>query len=132
MGFRDEIREFSRSVVTDSDALFVNIASAAHGSIQVGSPITGAPGQPVDTGALRASWQLLFVSRAEALIATDKAYALAIELGIMLARAGQVTGHTGQRLTLRSSVGGFHSVQKTIDAWDALVDDERQKLRWAA
>ena len=132
MSFRDDIREFSRSVETDSALLFLAICTAVLASIQFGSPITGAFGQPVDTGALRASWQLVFVSKSEALIATDKAYALSIELGIVTARSGQVTGHTGQRLTLRSRVGGFHSVQKTADAFDALVDDETRKLRGAA
>ena len=132
MGFADEIREFSREVETDSAALFLAICTAVLASIQFGSAITGAPGQPVDTGALRASWILTFPARDQALIATDKAYALGIELGIVLARGGQVTGTTKQRLTLRSSVAGFHSVQKTIDGFDALVDDETAKFRGAA
>lgn len=37
---------------------FIGLAVAAKDSIQFGSPITGAPGQPVDTGYLRNSWQI--------------------------------------------------------------------------
>lgn len=128
MGFADDIREFSKTVETDSQALFVNIASAVQASIQFGSPVTGAPGQPVQTANLRDSWILEFPSRDQAQISTNVVYAPDIEEGVRTARSGQVTGHTKQRLMLRSPVGGFHSVRKTLDAFDALVDDETQKF----
>lgn len=118
MSFKDEVRDFARSVETDSQALFVNVATATHASIQLGSSITGAPGQPVDTGALRASWQLEFETKDAALISTDKIYAPPIEDGI---------GPHGP-LTLRSRVGGFRSVALTIAGFPALVQDEAQKL----
>lgn len=126
MSFRDEMREYAATVETDSYALFANICSATHASIQVGSAITGAPGQPVDTGALRASWELDLAGDS-ALISTGLLYAPDIEDGMRTARSGNVTGQTQQRLTLRSPVGGFHSVALTIAGFSALVDDEVAK-----
>lgn len=38
--------------------VFISVALMAKASIQFGSPVTGSPGQPVDTGYLRNSWQI--------------------------------------------------------------------------
>jgi hypothetical protein len=93
--------------------VFRGVAQDTYESIVVGSPVTGAPGQPVDTGALRASWQLTFPKRTRAEIMTRQVYAAAIEDGV---------GRHGP-LTLRSQVGGFHSVKLTIGNFDLLVED---------
>lgn len=88
------------------------IGTAVLESIHTGSPITGAPGQPVDTGALRASWQLTFPTSEIAEITTKIAYAKAIEDGI---------GRYGP-MTVRSEVGGFHSVALTRTNFPRLLD----------
>lgn len=88
------------------------IGAAVLESIQTGSPITGSPGQPVDTGALRASWQLTLPSPEVAEITTKIAYAKPIEDGI---------GPHGP-MTLRSEVGGFHSIRLTHDNFPRLLD----------
>jgi hypothetical protein len=80
-------------------------------SIVNGSTITGAPGQPVDTGALRASWQQIFDTRTRARIITKQAYAVPMEEGI---------GPHGM-ISLRSKVGGFHSVKMTVLNFDRVV-----------
>jgi hypothetical protein len=56
-----------------------------------------------------------------ALISTNIAYAPDIEEGARLVSRGQVTGSTRQRLNLRSSVGGFHSVKLTLGGWERIV-----------
>lgn len=94
---------------------FVNTAVAVHDSIVHGSPITGAPALPVDTGALRASWQLTFPSPDVALIATGGIpYAIYVE--------ENVNGVTFKN-------GGPHGVELTRLGFWRLVDDEAKKLK---
>lgn len=92
--------------------VFVGVVQKAHESIQVGSPITGSPGQPVDTGFLRNSWQAVFESDTEAVVGTNVEYAEPIEDGI---------GPHGE-LTLRSEVGGFHSVKITRAGMGRIIE----------
>jgi hypothetical protein len=94
-----------------SDVLDIS-AQLALQSIQFGSPLTGAPGQPVDTSNLRNSWQDEKVSPTEHVISTPVEYAQPIEDGI---------GPHGP-LTLRSAVGGFHSIAQTVANFDRIVD----------
>ncbi|HXG70336.1 MAG TPA: hypothetical protein VNJ04_06940 [Gemmatimonadaceae bacterium] len=90
----------------------MGVVEKAHESIQTGSPITGAPGQPVDTGALRASWQVEYPAANEALISTNLEYAQPIEDGI---------GKHGP-LQLRSAVGGWHSLKMTVAGFQRIVN----------
>jgi hypothetical protein len=117
-GFGDQVRSFGLTVTTRNQRVFVNTAAAVQNSITNGSPITGSPGQPVQTGHLKASWQLTFPSQQEALISTNTVYAPQIEDGI---------SWRGTPLTLRSAVGGFHSVKLTVLNFDRLVAAEAQK-----
>jgi hypothetical protein len=115
--FAQDVRMFTRTVEARARDAFVGIATAVHESVQIGSALTGAPGQPVDTGRLRASWQLLFETPTRALIATNVVYAPPIEDGV---------GQYGP-LTLRSQVGGWHSVALTIAGFQKIVDAEVRK-----
>lgn len=111
MSFADDIARFTLTVEATTKQHFVNIAAAVKDSITDGSPVTGAPGQPVNTGALKNSWQLAFDSPTSARISTKMAYAEAIEDGV---------GPHGP-LTLRSAVGGFYSVRLTAAGFPKLV-----------
>lgn len=132
MGFADDLRIFAAKVQARNQAVFVNTCAAAKDSIQNGSPVTGAPGQPVDTSNLKASWQLTFDSPSSALISTNVVYAPFIEEGVAPVRSGNVTGTTKQRLTLRSPVGGFHSVALTVAGLSRIVETETAKLTGGA
>lgn len=79
MTFSSDIANWRAKVQANSQTIFLNTASHAYESIVNGSPITGAPGQPVDTGNLRNSWQLSFPAKDEALIATNVEYAAHVE-----------------------------------------------------
>lgn len=81
--------------------------------------IAGSPGQPVQTGTLRNSWQTTIVSPTEVLISSNLAYAPVIEDGV---------GRHGKPLTLRSHVGGFHSVAHTLTNIDRLVDQVTREV----
>lgn len=112
MSFASDLAAFRLKVTHAVPAVYVGVATRAHKSI-VGDgapdPVTGAPGQPVDTGYLKNSWTLA-IGKVEALIQTNAKYARAIEDGI---------GPHGP-LTLRSRVGGFHSVGLTITGASAI------------
>ena len=58
MSFADDLARFRSSTVARAKDVFVTVAMLSRDSIVNGSEITGAPGQPVDTGYLKASWQL--------------------------------------------------------------------------
>lgn len=117
--FRTQLGQFSAQLMERQRALFANVASAAKFSITDGSPLTGAPGQPVDTGALKASWQLDFPSPSRAEITTNLVYAPPNEDGITA---------DGRPYNQRSPVGGRHSVRLTAANIQNIVNDEARKL----
>lgn len=118
MTFSGDLNRFRAKLSTRERDIFVGSVAEAHRSIVSGSEITGSEGQPVDTGTLRNSWQTIFEGPHVALIATNLDYALPIEAG---------TTH-GRKMTLRSQVGGFHSVKKTIAGMRRIVEAVRQRV----
>lgn len=112
------IQSFALKVDRNLAAIFVGAATDVFNGVVFGSPVTGSPGQPVDTGNLRASWQLRFISEHEAQVSTNVEYAPAIEDGI---------GPHGP-MTLRSGVGGFHSVKSVRANFDRLLADVASRV----
>ena len=115
MSFESDVAGFMEKTRRKQQAVFVNTAAAVKGSIVDGSAVTGAPGQPVDTGALKASWILEFDSATEAHVSTNIEYAPILEDNVRGA-------------TLRSAVGGFHSVKMTVAGFERIVDAEVRKV----
>lgn len=114
MTFSGQLRVFTDKVTVTTQAVFVNSASRVLQSIQDGSPVTGAPGQPVDTGNLRASWQLTFESPTSALVSTNVEYAPVIEDNIK---------------GVRFKNHGPHSVKITRAGLQQIVDYELAQSR---
>lgn len=112
MAFSDEINAFAAKVKRRQQALLVGTVELLHTSIKDGHALTGAPGQPIDISTLYNSWQVTFPGANTAQTATNLVYAKPIEDGI---------GKFGP-LTLRSKVGGFHSVKLTRAAWPKVVE----------
>lgn len=107
--FSANLREFAASTKRIEADLFRRCVVHVERSILYGDTITGAPGQPVKTERLRKSWRkkgsitsryMKFYSRLY--------YAPIIENNIRGA-------------TLRSKVGGFHSVALTAAGWKSIV-----------
>lgn len=121
MGFKDDVNRFGDKAARRIRAVHHEAVFTAHRSITLGSPLTGAPGQPVDTGRLRNSWQISILSPGNARIATRVKYARSIEDGVSYA-------HGGVKLTLRSQVGGFHSLKMTVANWDRIVRDANRRV----
>lgn len=115
MSFDRDLAAFVAKTEAKRRAVFVNTVSAVKDSVVNGSPITGAPGQPVDTGTLKNSWVAEFDTSESATISTNVEYAPVIEDNLRGA-------------TLRSQVGGFHSVKLTVAGFQRLVDAEVAKV----
>lgn len=109
--FRDQLHAFTAKLGHLEQAVFQGVILEAQRSIVDGSELTGAPGQPVDTGTLKGSWQSWLEGDDTAIIATDVTYAPYIEDG----------GNSRGAFTLRSAVGGFHSVSLTTSNIDRIV-----------
>lgn len=104
---------FVRLEALTKDA-FLGVVLEATRSVVEGSELTGAPGQPVDTGALKASWQTTFDSPERATIGTNIDYAEAVEEGI---------GPHGPRVYgKKNNIGGSHSVALTVGGMGRIVD----------
>jgi hypothetical protein len=94
--------------------IFTDVVLEAAVSITDGSAITGSPGQPVDTGALRASWQVEEDAPLVATIGTNLEYAQAIEDG--------VGPHGPRAYGKKNNIGGSHSRALTIAGMPRIVD----------
>lgn len=114
MTFGEDLKLFADKVEGRARRVFVGSVNRVQESVVDGSPLTGAPGQPVDTGNLRASWQQTYPADWIGEVSTNVVYAEPIEEGV---------GPHGP-MTLRSQVGGFHSVKLTRAGWDRIVNHE--------
>ncbi len=131
MEFTEGLRTFNVKVHTRERAIFARVVDLVHESIVEGSPLTGSPGQPVDTGFEKGSWQKWFPSVDEAMIATNVSYAPALEDGTNASYdpAGvdrpkgmkSVRDQGGGSAHIKSEVGGNHSVRLTIAGFDRIV-----------
>jgi hypothetical protein len=106
MSFADDLEKFGAKTEKNLNDVFVGVVEETHRSIVEGSEITGAPGQPVDTGNLRASWQRWFPSQTEAVIGTNVDYAVHVEDNV-------------RGVTFRNH--GPHSVKITKAGFDKIV-----------
>lgn len=136
MSFESDIARFVARTEKRLKAVHANAAFKVRDSVIFGPQfeggrITGAPGQPVDTGNLRASWQLthpeallaLLTATGETPTGVKVGYARAIEEGIQ----APYTTTKGTRVTPRKIVfgkhgGGPHSVKLTRAGFQRLVD----------
>lgn len=112
--FGDGLRRYTQQVRTRHRAIFVTTATEALRSIRDGSSLTGSPGQPVDTGTLRASWHLAFETPHRAAITTNVSYAPIVE-----------DNPRGARFR----VGGAHSVKLTRAGLARIVEAVRAQVR---
>lgn len=113
--FVKELQAFVSKARSQEGALYRRATVHAFDSIRYGSPVTGAPGQPVDTGELLASWELNPTGPRSATMISNVVHADIIE-------------HNRRGATLRSKVGGFHSVKLTRLGWRRIVTHELRQM----
>ncbi len=113
MTYKDDLRAHRRNVRRQLEEVFLIATEEVGHSVVEGSAITGAPGQPVDTGELKGSWIERYVDRFIYRLTTDKIYAPFIE---------------GGNYVQRSVVGGPHSVRLTRTGWPRIVEDAARRV----
>jgi len=118
--FGKRVKNWTLEIERGMNDLHVNASEKVRDSVVWGSDLTGAPGQPVDTGFLRNDWaaNFRFLAKLHARLHTIAAYARGIEEG---------EGPSGA-LTLRSEVGGFHSVKMTVAGWKNIVRAAKREV----
>lgn len=121
MTFATDLQRFQVLVAKRSTELMLGLVPALHKSITEGSSLTGAPGQPVDTGYLRDSWQYEFAPDfLTATIGTPASYAPVIEYGTRSkydpsgTRGDRKNADGSTRRAIKSTVGGIGSVRMTV------------------
>jgi hypothetical protein len=116
--FDEQIKRFNQKLDRRVLDTFTRSTEEVQTSIVDGSPVSGAPGQPKDTGALRSSWIPKRLEKFVWQTETPLKYAPAIEEGVSWYGP----------MTLRSEVGGFHSVKLTRAAWQKIVDHAAREV----
>ena len=101
---------------------FVVSTDEVRRSVVEGSELTGAPGQPVDTGALARSWQPEFVSPT---LWRISATGLDPATGKKVGYAEHVEDNV-RGVTFRNH--GAHSVRLTRTGWDRIVEAVARRI----
>ncbi len=110
---------FTQRIEALDEGLLPEVIEMTYESIVEGSPTTGSPGQPEQSGDLIASWDATLLSPTEGAVVSSSPYAIPNEDGV---HAG------GKPYVQHSSVGGRHSVAITRRNFQALVDAAGQTV----
>lgn len=118
MTFSADLKAFAAKVEGRQREIFVRSTQEITRSMAEGSELTGAPGQPVDTAALRTDWATngAFTEQWVWETGTNKDYAEAIEYDL------PVNGGAKFSEIQKSPVGGTHSRAATIAGWQNIVN----------
>lgn len=133
MSFDGQLKAWAVKVESRTKAVFLSTAMKMHESITVGSPVTASPGQPVDTGFLRASW-IIRQTPTEAVISTPVSYAPVIEHNLRSSydpkgvKNERKNPNGSFRRPIKSTVGGNHSVKLTVAGADRLQAEALREL----
>ena len=107
--FQQQLKGWAIRLSAKQQSVFVGIVTEAARSIVEGSELTGAMGQPVDTGNLRASWITRFLSPQEALISTNVEYAPYVEDNV-----NNVVFKNHGPHSVKQTIGGMPRIQAAI------------------
>lgn len=111
--FAAALNQFGVTTARKTQNAFVFATEEVLRSVTDGSELTGSPGQPVQTANLYGSYitGARFLSRGLWEVTTNVDYAIYIEHG----------GNDIGPFTLRSEVGGWHSLKLTEASWDRIA-----------
>ena len=135
MSFSDDLKGFSVKLDQRGKDVFVASTVEVQRSLVEGSEITSAPGQPVDTGFLKGSFIPDFISPTEWQITTNASYAPVIEDNLRASfdergedRPPDLTPQGGSRPSIKSTVGGNHSVKLTRAGWPRIIEHVNREI----
>lgn len=112
MSALDDARRVNAKIESGLIRFFDHLVANTFTSVVDGSPLTASPGQPVDEGVLRGSYEVRRPSLHQAEVSSDVPYARAIE-------------ENYDNKSFRS--GGPHSVKLTIAGMPNLAEDAMRK-----
>jgi hypothetical protein len=118
MSWDSDVEAFTRRTKKRTRDVFNGCTKEAFRSIVTGSEVTAAPGQPFDTGVLRASWRGEETGPLQWRAWTPMSYAPTIE-DKPFDKAGDPNDLPSRG---KSTIGGKFSVQYTVNAWKFIVD----------
>jgi hypothetical protein len=116
MSFKADMDAFVAKVRKREQNLYNACVRHVKRSIVYGSPVTGAPGQPVDSGDLRRSFRTKRIGRRERTVSSPLIY-------------GPIIEDNKRGATLRSKVGGFHSIRLTRLGWKRIMAFELARAK---
>ncbi len=120
MSVAADVKRFQIKVASQTRDVFTGVVEESTRAIVEGSELTASPGQPVDTGRLKASWQTVFEAPDRAIIGTNVEYAQAVEDGV---------GPRGRVTYGKSGVGGSHSVKQLVANFDRVVEAVAERVK---
>lgn len=118
--FQASLMRFTRTLELREQAVFDGALELMFESIVHGSPLTGAPGQPVRTGQLRDSWEIVHLSPTVAKVVSRLGYAWPVEHNAW---------GDGEATVFRNH--GPHSVKRTRAGFARIVDFVLRRARQA-
>lgn len=127
MSFADQIADFAVKVNVRTHDVLVGTTLEALRSVQDGSEITGAPGQPVDTGNLRGAWQSA-VSGWVGVVACNAVGGRGVDVTPYAEIMEDGIAPSGKPIHYRSETGGSHSVKLTVAGLGRIVESETARL----
>lgn len=128
MSFGQQLREFQRKVEQRAQAVRDGCVAEVARSLNDGSELTGAPGQPVapdappGTPRLRGSYTEKIHSPTSAEVSTSIPWAPDVEDGMK----------DGKPMKLKSDVGGWHSVRLTRAGFPRIVQHVMEEVKRGA
>jgi len=133
--FGKRVKNWTLEIERGMNDLHVNASEKVRDSVVWGSDLTGAPGQPVDTGFLRNTWVagFKFVQKLHARLSTNASYARIIEEDNPGAYDPSGMDRPPDKKTTRpqggrSEVGGAHSVKMTVAGWKNIVRAAKREV----
>ena len=127
--FAADLARFAEQAALRANDVFVGTTVEVQRSVVEGSTLTGAPGQPVDTGFLKDSFVGRFTSKTTWELTTNVAYAPVIEANTKAAyddrgvpRPKGLPPQGGGSKHIKSTVGGPHSIAQTVAGFQRIVD----------
>ena len=121
MSFASDLKRFGDKYDRRARDFHIGVTDEVQRSVVEGSALTGAPGQPVAAvlgGTLKGSWIPSHIAPFRWRTVTNTVYAPSIE---------DLIGPHG-KITIRSSVGGGHSVKLTRAGWQNIVDHVARRV----
>lgn len=118
----DQIRALAADLLERADEFHAGVVAEMEKSVVDGHELTGAPGQPVDDGDLKESWETTHDGPSKSTTESDSPYAQAVE-----DNWGNVTYKNGGSHSLKLTVAGAQTVADVVAERVRLAHEARSR-----